>query len=70
MTTWILIFAIFMDRGGGPAVATFYDKAACESAIHEIENARNVKLENESKGSRSRAFAICIPAKSGEKVSP
>jgi hypothetical protein len=70
VTTWILIFAIFVDRGGGPAVATFYDKAACESAIREIEKARNVKFENDPNGSGSSAFAICIPAKNGEKVSP
>ena len=59
MNTWVLIFAIYMDRGGGPAVATFYDKPACESAIHEIEKARNVTFDKD-RNSPKRAFAICV----------
>lgn len=53
MNTWVLIFTIFWGRAGGPAVATFHDKAACDFALNEIEKAR-AKFENQP------SFAICV----------
>lgn len=38
--TWILIFWLFMDRGGGPATATFETEQACHAAAASIKAAQ------------------------------
>lgn len=60
---WVLIFALYMDRGGGPATARFADKAACEQAIVRVKEVANSPMISNF-NRYSNEFAICVPYRS------
>lgn len=39
METWVLIFWLMIDRGGGPATAEFSSRERCEAAAKAIFDA-------------------------------
>ena len=53
MGVYILIFALYMDRGGGPATAEFANRASCEKALQAAKESADPKA--------AFRIGICVP---------